>query len=231
MTDARIFWSRLTAEFIGTFAIVFAGCGSVMVADRFPGTVQAGSIPLVFGLAVCVMIYAVGHISGAHFNPAVSLAFAVSRHFPARSLVGFWMAQFAGALAAMGLLVSILPVGHSFGATVPMVPTLAAVTWEMVLTFFLMFVIIAVATDTRAVGMMAGAAIGGTVALAAIVGGPVTGASMNPARSLAPALFAGSLADLWIYFVGPGIGAIGAALVYTWIRCEPVKPGKQELTP
>lgn len=224
--DTAVPWrnlaSKSVAEFIGTFALVFAGCGVVMVSERMPGSIAPAAVPMVFGLVVTVMIYAVGHVSGAHFNPAVSLAFAVARHFPRRQLVAYWIAQFLGALAAIGLLVLTLPSGQTFGATVPSVPVVSALVWEVVLTFFLMLVIVSVATDHRAVGVMAGAAIGGAVALAAFVGGPVTGASMNPARSLAPAIAEGRLGDLWIYFVGPAIGAVAAAFLYNAIRCQGV---------
>lgn len=214
---------KTVAEAIGTFALVFTGCGAVMVSERFPGSLSGSAIPLVFGLAVAAMIYAVGHISGAHFNPAVTLAFAVARHFPKREVLTYWFAQFIGAVAAISLLYILLPAGNSYGATIPTVPTLQALGWETVLSFFLMFVIIAVATDTRAVGVMAGAAIGATVNLCAFVGGPVTGASMNPARTLAPALFQGQLDVFWIYLIGPCIGTTVAALLYEWIRCEPEK--------
>lgn len=210
------------AEFIGTFALVFVGCGAVMVSERFPGTVAPGSIPIVFGLVVAAMIYSVGHISGAHFNPAVTLAFAVGRHFPPRELLGYWSAQFLGAIAAGASLRVLLPHGDQFGATVPHVEIWQALGWEVVLSFFLMFVIVSVATDTRAIGMMAGGAIGAIVTLAAVVGGPVTGASMNPARSLAPAIFEGRWNSLWIYFVGPCIGTVMAAFVYKFIRCDVV---------
>lgn len=212
--------NKAVAEFIGTFALVFAGCGSVMVSERFPGTVTLSSIPIVFGLVVATMIYAVGHISGAHFNPAVSLAFTLTRHFPKKELVAYWFAQFAGAIVAILLLQFLLPDGSIYGATVSNVGFLRTIAWEIVLTFFLMFVIIAVATDTRAQGVMAGAAIGATVCFCAFVGGPVTGASMNPARSLAPAIFQGTLNDIWVYFVGPAIGASLAALVYQKIRSD-----------
>jgi MIP family channel proteins len=211
---------KATAEGVGTFTLVFAGCGSVMVSERFSGSITPAAIPVVFGLAVAAMIYAVGHISGAHFNPAVTLAFAVARRLPMKEVVTYWAAQVAGAVLAMTLLWALLPAGSSYGATLPHVGVLQAVAWEAVLTFFLMFVIIAVATDTRAVGTMAGAAIGATVMLCAFVGGPVTGASMNPARSLAPALFEGGLPHLWIYAAGPAAGAIAAALLYEWIRCD-----------
>jgi MIP family channel proteins len=214
-------FKKSIAELVGTFTLVFAGCGSVMVAERFPGSISVNAVPVIFGLAVAVMIYAVGHISGAHFNPAVTLAFAAARHFPKEEVLAYWLSQLAGALGAIGLLTAILPPGKSFGATLPSVPVWQALTWEIVLTFFLMFVIVAVATDTRAVGTMAGAAIGGTVMLAAWVGGPVTGASMNPARSFAPALFAGRLDMMWIYVLGPALGAVLAALLYENIRMTP----------
>ncbi len=213
-------YHKAVAEGVGTFAVVFAGCGSVMVAERFPGSISFSSIPLVFGLVVAAMIYAVGHISGAHFNPAVTLAFAVARHFPKREVLSYWFAQVAGAFWAIALLWALLPEGKTYGATVSAISSVQALGWEIVLTFFLMFVIIAVATDTRAEGTMAGAAIGATVMLCAFVGGPVTGASMNPARSLAPAVAQGRLDVIWIYILGPTIGAILAALLYNWIRGE-----------
>jgi aquaporin NIP len=206
------------AEAIGTFALVFAGCGAIMVSERFPGAIAPASIPLVFGLAIGIMVYAVGHISGAHFNPAVTLGLALAGRFPKRNVPVYWAAQCAGALVAITFLNGLLPAGPGFGATVPAVPALVAVAWEAILTFFLVFVIISVATDTRAQGSMAGIAIGATICLDAFIGGSVTGASMNPARSLAPALFQGTCSTLWIYFVGPGIGAVIAALTYEGIR-------------
>lgn len=220
MQSLRIRTHKAVAEGIGTFAIVFAGCGSLMVAERFPGSIPGMAVPVVFGLIVTSMVYALGHISGAHFNPAVTAAFAVARHFPFRQVLLYWIAQTAGAIAAITLLTAILPAGQTFGASIPSVDPLQAVVWEAVLTFLLMIVIIAVATDTRAVGVMAGAAIGATVLLGAAVGGPVSGASMNPARSLAPALFQHTLGNFWIYVTGPMIGAIAAAIAYELIRGE-----------
>lgn len=211
---------KVAAELIGTFAMVFAGCGAIMVAERFPGALPPGSVPVVFGLIVAAMIYSVGHISGAHFNPAVSLAFAIGRHFPTRELFWYWAAQFGGAILASIALWILLPPGVSFGAAAPLIDPWRAVAWEGVLTYILMFVIVSVATDARAVGVMAGAAIGAAVTLAALFGGPVTGAAMNPARALAPALFEGKIDTLWIYFVGPTIGAVLAALTYNLIRCH-----------
>ena len=200
---------KAVTEAIGTFAIVFAGCGAIRVQALFPGSVAPAVIPVVFGLVVAAMIYAVGHISGAHFNPAVTLGFAIARHFPAREVLVYWIGQIAGALLGVALLALLLPGATTFGATTPQVPVILALGWEFVLTFFLMFVIIAVATDTRAIGTMAGAAIGATVMLDAFVGGPVTGASMNPARSIAPALAEGRLEGLWDLCARPRTGSDG----------------------
>lgn len=222
--DKKSLLKKSLAEGIGAFALVFAGCGGAMVADRFPGALQPAVVPLLFGLAIAVMIYAVGHLSGAHFNPAVTVAFSVVRHFPRREVLPYCAAQVTGGLIAMALLSRMLPAGAAYGATLPMVPPAAAFCWEMILTFLLMFVITAVATDTRAVGTMAGVAIGGTVMLCAWLGGPVTGASMNPARSLAPALFQGTLSSLWIYWTAPFLGALAGAFTYERIRCGEAKP-------
>jgi aquaporin NIP len=189
-----------------------------MVSQRFPDSVAPGAVPLVFGMVVAVMIYAVGHLSGAHFNPAVTLGFAASGKFPMKDVPIYWLAQFIAAILAIAVLAAILPTGSGYGATIPKVPTLPALLWEAILSFFLMFVIIAVATDTRAHGVLAGLAIGATVSLDAFVGGPITGASMNPARSMAAAIWEGQLGVLWIYFVGPAIGAVAAALTYERIR-------------
>ena len=216
----KILLKKSLAEAIGTFTIVFAGCGSLMIHERFPGSISPSVIPVIFGLAVAIMIYALGHISGAHFNPAVTLAFAATRHFPLQEVIFYWFSQILGALLASGLLFLILPQGHFYGATQPVLAVIPSLGWECVLTFFLMFVIMAVATDTRAVGTMAGAAIGSTVMLGAWIGGPLTGASMNPARSLAPALFEGKMNILWIYILGPVVGALLAAFLYSFLRSE-----------
>ncbi len=209
---------RVMAEFIGTFTVVFFACGSIMVADRFPGTIPPSGIPIIFGMVIATMIYTLGHVSGAHFNPAVTLAFAVAKHFPARQVAPYCLAQFMGSLAAALLVSAILPAGDLYGATVPMVAPHIAFIWEVILSFFMMFVITAVATDTRAVGMMAGIAIGTVVALCAFIGGPITGASMNPARSFGPALFQSTIDSFWIYLLAPIVGAILGALTYRLIR-------------
>ena len=175
-----------------------------------------------FGLVIMVMIYAVGHISGAHFNPAVTLAFAVSRHFPASRLAGYWAAQLAGAtVAALLLRASLGDVAH-VGATFPSGSDGQAFLWEAVLTFFLMLVIMAVATDARAVGEAAAIAVGATVGMDAMFGGPVTGASMNPARSLGPAIAAADFTSIWVYMTAPFLGAGLGAVAYQLLRDEPV---------
>lgn len=207
------------AEAIGTFALVFVGAGAIMV-DAETGELGQVGIALAFGLVVAAMIYAVGHVSGAHLNPAVSFAFALSRHFPWSRVAAYWVAQITGALAAAALLRSSLGDVADVGATSPSGSAGQAFLWEIVLTFFLMFVIMAVATDVRAVGEAAALAIGGTVALDSLVGGAVTGASINPARSLGPALVSGNVGELWIYLTAPLIGAALGALAYQAVRGE-----------
>jgi MIP family channel proteins len=215
---------RLVAEFVGTFALVFAGCGAVMVDAKTHALGHVG-VAISFGLVIMAMIYAVGHISGAHFNPAVSFGFALSRHFPWPRLLGYWSAQLLGAVAAAAILRGSLgDVAHT-GATLPSGSQGQSFLWELVLTFFLMFVIMAVATDTRAVGEAAAIAVGGTVGLDAMFGGPISGASMNPARSLGPALVSSDMHALWLYIVAPLAGAAIGALAYQFVRGEPPESG------
>ena len=209
----------LVAELIGTFALVFAGAGAIMVDAKTEALGHVG-VAITFGLVIMAMIYALGHVSGAHFNPAVSFAFALTRHFPWKRVGAYWVAQLAGALAAAAILrASLGDVAH-VGATLPSGSQGQAFLWEFVLTFFLMFVVMAVATDTRAVGEAAAIAIGGTVGLDAMFGGPVTGASMNPARSIGPALVSGDLHALWLYIVAPLLGAAVGAFAYQFVRGE-----------
>ncbi len=210
---------RAAAEGLAAFALVFAGCGAVITDSEYDAALGAVGIGLVFGLIVTAMVYATGHLSGAHLNPAVTLAFALTRHFPRAEAAAYITAQAAGAIAAALLLLAIWPGQPAeLGATVPSVGAGSAFVYELVLTGFLMFVIMAVATDTRAVGPAAAIAIGGTVGLDAIFGGPVTGASMNPARSLGPALASGTWTDFWIYVAGPVAGAAAGALAYQAVR-------------
>jgi MIP family channel proteins len=184
------------------------------------GAITHVGIGLVFGLIVTVMIYAFGHLSGAHFNPAVTLAFVITRHFPVRRLTGYWAAQLLGALFAAGCLRLLFGDVASLGATLPQG---SGGVWqsfglEVLLTFFLMIVIMAMATDTRAAGQAAALAIGATVALEALFAGPICGASMNPARSLGPALVSATWMEQWVYLLAPCLGAVAGALLYRWMR-------------
>ena len=210
---------RLAAEALGTFCRVFAGTGAIVIDGVAGGVIGHGGIAAAFGLVVAIMIFALGHLSGAHLNPAVTAGFASGRHFPMREVLPYWVAQVAGAVLASVALRSLFGTGQGLGATHPShVGELGAMILEAGLTAVLMVVILAVATDTRAVGSLAALAIGATIGLEALVLGPITGASMNPARSLAPALVGGELADVWIYLIGPTLGALVGVGVYAVLR-------------
>jgi MIP family channel proteins len=212
---------RAGAEALAAFALVFAGCGAVIADVEYDGALGTVGIALVFGLIIMVMVYATGHLSGAHINPAVTLAFTLTRHFPARDAAAYIAGQLAGATIAALVLLAVWPDEPAqLGATVPAIGSGSAFVYELVMTAFLMFVIMAVATDTRAVGAAAAIAIGGTVGLDALFGGPVTGASMNPARSFGPALAAGEWDDFLIYIVAPVVGAGLGAVLYQLVRGE-----------
>jgi aquaporin NIP len=220
---------RSLAEALAAFALVFAGCGAIVASSQYPGTLGNLGEALVFGLVIMVMIYATGHLSGAHINPAVTLAFTLTRHFPTREAGAYVAGQLLGAFTGALLLLAIWPdQPASLGATTPSISAGSALVYETALTAFLMFVIMAVATDTRAVGAGAAIAIGGTVGLDALFGGPVTGASMNPARSFGPALVSGEWHDLWIYVAGPILGAMLGALAYQLVRGEQPELGDAE---
>jgi MIP family channel proteins len=208
---------RLGAEFIGTYAIVTAGCGAIIVNAQ-TGALGHLGVALTFGLTVAVMIAATGHISGAHFNPAVTIAFAVTRYLKWAEVPFFIGVQVIAAVLGALTLRLLFPEAPGLGATVPAGPELQSLVLEILLTAALMFVIIAVATDGKATGAPAGLAIGFTVALDALWGGPISGASMNPARSFGPALISGVWAAHWLYWVGPILGAVIGALAYQAIR-------------
>jgi aquaporin NIP len=206
-------------EAIGTFALVTAGCGAIVTNTIHPGSLGNVGVSLVFGLAITVMVYAGGHLSGAHYNPSVTIAFTLARHFPLGDALAYIAAQLAGASAAALLLLAAWTSKPAhLGATLPSVSAPTALAYEILLTALLMFVITAVATDTRAVGAAAAIAIGGAVGLDALFGGPISGASMNPARSFGPALASGTWHDLWIYIAGPLIGATLGVFAYQLVR-------------
>lgn len=210
-------WRRATAEAVGTFVLVVAGCGAIVV-NQATGALGHLGVALSFGLVIMVMIATFGHISGAHFNPSVTLAFVCTRHFPWREAPAYLLAQLLGATAGAAVLRLAFGPESTLGVTLPAGGAVQAVSIEALLTGVLMLVIVAVATDTRAVGQLAAIAIGGTIALDALWGGPLTGASMNPARSFGPALVAGVWKGQWIYWVGPIVGALAGASVYQSLR-------------
>jgi aquaporin NIP len=214
---------RTVAELFGTYALVTAGCGAIVV-NSLTGALGHVGVALTFGLVVMVMIAATGHLSGAHFNPAVTIAFAVTRHFPWREVPVYIGGQIAGASAGAATLFLLFGPVANLGATVPSGSVMQSLLLETLLTAALMFVITAVATDTRAVGELAALAIGFTVAVDALWGGPISGASMNPARSLGPALFSGAWDAHWLYWIGPIVGAILGALIYQFIRIPVEEP-------
>ncbi|MEM7187175.1 MAG: MIP family channel protein [Bacteroidota bacterium] len=206
------------AEAIGTFALVFCGTGAIVINEFTNGTVTHVGVAITFGLIVMGMIYAFGEISGAHINPAVTIAFAYAKKFPWKKVPAYCLSQIAGAIAASGILWFLFPDNELLGATLPQIDVLRVFVLELILTFFLMLVIINVSTGSKEIGVMAGISIGGIVLLEAMFAGPITGASMNPARSIAPALVSGHLEHLWLYIVAPIIGALLAV-----VSCRLVK--------
>lgn len=205
----------LLAEFLGTFGLVFAGTGAVVFEQMTHALTHVG-VAMVFGLVVMALIYTFGHASGAHFNPAVTLGFAAVGDFPWRKVPGYVAAQVLGAAVASGVLRATFGLVGNLGATLPATAPVHSLVLEFVLTFLLMLVIMGAAVDARAVKGFAGLAIGATVGLEAMFGGPISGASMNPARSLGPALLAGAWDYHWIYWVAPVLGAVAAALLYRY---------------
>jgi MIP family channel proteins len=214
----------LIAEAIGTFALVFAGTGAIIINDVTNGTVGHVGIGLTFGLVVLAMIYALGDVSGAHLNPAVTIGFWAARRFESSKVLPYILSQCAGAFLASLLLRFLFPSHPSLGATQPAGSDLQSFVLEGILTFLLMLVILRVSSDGKEQGLTAGIAVGAVIALEALFAGPISGASMNPARSLAPALVSLTLAHLWIYVLAPVIGAFLAVLL---VRClEQSRMGK-----
>ena len=211
---------KYIAEVIGTFALVFCGTGAIVINQESAGVITHPGIALTFGLIVMVMIYVLGPVSGAHLNPAVTIAFAVARKFPVKEILPYMISQVAGAMSASLVLHYLFPANQFLGSTLPAGEEMQSFILEVILTFFLMLVIIQVATGSKEQGMFAGLAIGSTVLLEAMFAGPICGASMNPARSLSPAVVSGHLEHLWIYIVAPVSGAILAVVVWYFINTE-----------
>jgi aquaporin Z len=209
---------KLSAEFLGTFALVFAGTGAIVINEASGGAITHVGVALTFGLVVLAMIYTLGDVSGAHLNPAVTLGFWAARRFPAREIPGFCAAQFSGALLASFTLKFLFPASASLGATHPAGTAAQSFILEFILTFLLMFVILNVSTGAKEKGITAGIAVGAVIALEALFAGPICGASMNPARSLAPAFASGEFNDLWIYLLAPPLGAVTAVAGCICIR-------------
>ncbi|PHT46496.1 Aquaporin NIP3-1 [Capsicum baccatum] len=213
------FVQKLIAEFVGTYMLIFAGCAAIILNINKDNVVTLPGIASVWGLVVMVLVYSVGHVSGAHFNPAVTIAFATSKRFPWNQVPAYVFVQVVGSTLASGSLRLIFNGKEDqFVGTVPAGTNLQALVLEFITTFYLMFVIAAVATDDRAMKHLSGVAIGATVSVDILFSGPLTGASMNPARSLGPAIVTGHYKGLWIYIIGPTWGAIFGAWTYNLMR-------------
>ncbi len=216
---------KLWAEFFGTFALVFCGTGAVVINDVSGGSITHAGIALTFGLVIMALIYSFGEVSGAHFNPAVTIAFAVARRFERRLVLPYIGAQIAGALVA-SLVLRFLFSHPTLGLTKPHGSIEQSLVLETILTWFLMLVILSVSTGAREKGITAGIVIGGVIGLEAMFAGPICGASMNPARSIAPALVSLQLSNLWIYIVGPIAGALLAVPTLRLV-CDNGNPTQQ----
>ncbi len=211
---------KYVAELIGTFALVFCGTGAIIINQETSGSVSHVGIAITFGLIVMAMIYTLGSISGAHLNPAVSIAFAIAKRFPAKELLPYIISQTIGGLLASLVLKFLFPANELLGATLPHGSAIQSFVLEFILTFFLMLVIINVATGSKERGMFAGLAIGATVLLEAMFAGPISGASMNPVRSLAPAIISGHIEYLWVYLTATVLGAATAIPLWIYLTSD-----------
>jgi aquaporin NIP len=209
---------KYIAELIGTFALVFCGTGAIIINQQSNGAVTHLGIATTFGLIVMVMIYALGNISGAHLNPAVTIALSVAKKFEAKQIAPYIASQLIGAMLASFILHCLFPTNEFLGATIPSGSAMQSFVLELILTFMLMLVIMHMALGSKEQNMFAGIAIGATVLLEALFAGPICGASMNPARSIAPAIASGHLEHLWIYIVATTLGAVAAVPVWHYFK-------------
>lgn len=213
---------KYLSEFLGTYALVFAGTGAIIIDQETHGSITHVGIAITFGLIVMSMIYALGDISGAHLNPAVSIAFTIAKKFPVKELVPFIISQLSGAILASLTLKYLFPANQLLGATIPAGSDSQSFILELILTFFLMLVIINVAKGSKEQGMFAGLVIGSVVALEAMFAGPICGASMNPARSFGPAVVSGHIEHLWIYLLATTLGSVSAIPVWSFLKRESI---------
>ena len=209
---------KCIAEFIGTFALVFFGCGSMILYELNPSAISPDAIPIIFGLIIAVMIYALGHISGAHFNPAVSIVFYKNKNINFQELCYYIPSQVLGAIGASALHRFFFGAEHSFGMTINKLTISKGFMLEVLISIFLMLTIISVATDKRVSKSIAELSIGGIIAVCSFIGGPLTGASMNPARSIGPAILSNNFDNIIIYILAPIVGAIIATYTYNNIK-------------
>ena len=205
------------AEFIGTFALVFCGTGAIIINEQTHGVIGHAGIAITFGLIVTAMIYTFGNISGSHLNPAVTLAFSVLKLFKGKEILPYITAQIAGAFAASFLLKFLFPENMNLGTTLPAGSESQSFILEFILTFFLMLTILFTSQGSEKTQQLAGIVIGAVILLEAMFAGPICGASMNPARSLAPALVSGQLQSLWIYLIAPISGSLSASFTYKFL--------------
>jgi len=209
---------KCIAEFLGTFALVFFGCGSMILYELNPGAISPDAIPIIFGLIIGVMIYALGHISGAHFNPAVSVAFYQNKTISIQELFSYIPAQLIGAIGASSTHKLFFESNHSFGMTINKLSSYQGTAFEILMSMFLMLTIISVSTDDRVSKAVTGISIGGVIAVCSFIGGPFTGASMNPARSLGPAILSNNFQNIIMYILAPIVGAVLGVFIYNYIR-------------
>lgn len=209
---------KYIAEIIGTFALVFCGTGAIVINEVSGGSVTHMGIAMTFGLIVLAMIYALGDISGAHLNPAVTIGFAVARRISLKDTSAYVLCQITGAFIATLSLKLLFPTNENLGVTLPSGSELQSFILEIILTFLLMFVILSVSTGAKEKGITAGIAVASVVGLEAMFAGPISGASMNPARSLTPAIVSGNLSVLWVYLTAPVIGSVAAVFIFQFIN-------------